>query len=433
MNQSAAALTPPAVSPDLAFSPPSWLANSHLQSILPSLKLRRPLLASRTQAMLACADTQIVDCGDGVRLMGHYSSQSAAGHPPARELAILLHGWEGSADSLYVLSLGAHLFSLGCDVYRLNFRDHGPTHHLNEDIFHSCRLDEVVGAVRRIHETVPNRRLTLAGFSLGGNFALRVAARAPAAGIRLERAVAVCPVLRPHSTMDVLESGWFVYREYFIAKWKRSLRRKQELFPNRYDFGALLSQRSIKAMTEILVEGYSEFADLDAYLNGYAIVGDALARLDVPSRILFSLDDPIIPARDLADLARSPALEITTIPHGGHCGFMDHLNGASWADREVGRMMGLTSRIEESRERPQKTTTESIVAILSDSSPDGPTSRLAKLFFLRFFVATHGYSGFFSGDFSPRNSLSICRTFGVAMRRTSRAARSSASFFALTS
>ena len=53
-------------------------------------------------------------------------------------------------------------------------------------------------------------------------------------------------------------------------------------------------------MTEILVERYSEFPDLDAYLNGYAIVGDALARLEVPSHILFSLDDPIIPARDLA-------------------------------------------------------------------------------------------------------------------------------------
>ena len=79
-------------------------------------------------------------------------------------------------------------------------------------------------------------------------------------------------------------------------------------------------------MTEILVERYSEFPDLDAYLTGYAIVGDALARLEVPSRVLLSHDDPIIPVRDLHDLARSPTLEITMLPHGGHCGFMDHLN-----------------------------------------------------------------------------------------------------------
>jgi uncharacterized protein len=341
MNTTAATL--PMADASDAFAPPGWLGNSHLQSILPSLKLRRPLLARRAQAMLACADTQIVDCGDGVRLMGHYSSQAAAGREPARDLAILLHGWEGSADSLYVLSLGAHLFSLGCDVYRLNFRDHGPTHHLNEDIFHSCRLDEVVGAVKRIQQTIPQRRLSVAGFSLGGNFALRVAARAPAAGIELERAIAVCPVLRPHSTMAVLERGWFVYHQYFVAKWKRSLMRKQQLFPQRYDFGAILAQRSIQAMTRIMVERYSEFPSLDAYLNGYAIVGDALASLETPSHILFSLDDPIIPAHDLADLARTPALDVMALPRGGHCGFMDRFNRESWADRQAARLIGLRS------------------------------------------------------------------------------------------
>jgi uncharacterized protein len=330
----------------MTFTPPGWLANPHLQSILPSLKLRRPLLARRARRMLACSTTEIIDCGEGVRLLGHYSSQAAAGRPPARDLAILLHGWEGSADSLYVLSLGSHLFNLGCDVYRLNFRDHGASHHLNEDLFHSCRLDEVLGAVQSIQRALPDPRVTVAGFSLGGNFALRVAASAPARGIRLERAVAICPVLRPHSTMDVLEDGWFVYRQYFINKWKRSLRLKQRYFPKRYDFSSILAQRSIKAMTQIMIERYSDFPDLDAYLNGYSIVGAALAKLEVPSHVLLSLDDPIIPARDLQDLARSPHLEVTTIPHGGHCGFMDSFNRESWADRQVARLIGLERRSE---------------------------------------------------------------------------------------
>lgn len=330
-----------ALASDATFTPPGWLSNAHLQSILPSLRLRRPLLMRRARELLACAQTQIVDCGDGVRLMGHYSSQTAAGRAPARDLAILLHGWEGSADSLYVLSLGSHLFQLGCDVYRLNFRDHGPTHHLNEDIFHSCRLDEVVGAVRSIQQATPERRLTVAGFSLGGNFALRVAVRAPAAGIDLSRAVAICPVLRPHTTMDVLEAGSFVYRNYFIAKWKRSLRLKQQCFPGRYDFSSILAQRSIKTMTQIMVERYSDFPTLDAYLNGYSIIGDALAGLTLPSNLLLSLDDPIIPARDLEHLACTPHLQITTIANGGHCGFMDGFNRESWADRQVARLMGV--------------------------------------------------------------------------------------------
>jgi predicted alpha/beta-fold hydrolase len=338
------AATPTNAAPSIdptSFAPPRWLRNGHVQSILPSLKLRKPWLNRRARELLSASVDHILDCGDGVRLLGHYSSQQAAGRPQAQELVILLHGWEGSADSLYVLSLGSYLFGLGCDVFRLNLRDHGPSHHLNEDIFHSCRLDEVVGAVKRIQTMFPAARTTLAGFSLGGNFALRVAARATRADLRLERAFAVCPVLRPHSAMEVLEHGPLVYRWYFMDKWKRSLRLKQSLFPQRFDFGPILSQRSIKAMTEVLVARFSDFADLDAYLNGYAIVGDALANLTVPSYILSAVDDPIIPVQDLQQLARTPNLHVNAIPHGGHCGFMESINRESWADRQIAKLMGL--------------------------------------------------------------------------------------------
>ena len=58
---------------------------------------------------------------------------------------MLLHGWEGSAESSCVLSLGSLLYSAGYDVLRLNLRDHGGTQRLNREIFHSCRLPEVVG------------------------------------------------------------------------------------------------------------------------------------------------------------------------------------------------------------------------------------------------------------------------------------------------
>lgn len=343
MTDSITASLEPASLPTTAdgFSPPGWLTNAHLQSILPSLRIRRPLVMRRARRLLEVSQEQILDCGDGVRLMGKYSSRAASGHAAARDLVVLLHGWEGHADSPYVLSLGTHLFELGCDIFRLNFRDHGPTHHLNEDLFHSCRLDEVVGAIRSLQRQHGDQRVTVAGFSLGGNFALRVASRATAAGIRLERAIGICPVLRPHSAMEILETGPFIYQHYFLSKWKSSLRIKQAAFPARYDFDSILSQRSIRTMTEVMLERYSDFATLDAYLTGYAITGPVLATLDVPSHIISALDDPIIPAADLNDLPRNPNLHITTAAHGGHCGFMDRFNSESWADRQVARIMGL--------------------------------------------------------------------------------------------
>jgi predicted alpha/beta-fold hydrolase len=91
----------------------------------------------------------------------------------------------------------ARLLESGFEVVRLNFRDHGDTHHLNEEIFHSNRLDEVVNAAVDVAHRFPHRRFVAAGYSLGGNFVLRLALRAPEAGLPLARVAAVCPVLDP--------------------------------------------------------------------------------------------------------------------------------------------------------------------------------------------------------------------------------------------
>jgi uncharacterized protein len=321
------------------FLPPFWLRNHHLQSILPTSRIRRPWVVPRARALLASSTPLVLDCGAGVRLGGYHSRQEAVGRAAADSLVVLLHGWEGSAQSLYCLGLGSHLLNLGYDVFRLNFRDHGGTHALNPGLFHSCRIDEVVGAVARLQSLFPDRKLVVGGFSLGGNFALRVAARAPQAGITLQRAFAICPVLSPHSTLAALESGAFVYRQYFIQKWKRSLLEKQRCFPQLYDLKDILGLTTITAMTDMMVRRYSEFPDLDTYLTGYAIVGDALAQLRVPSHALLAEDDPIIPARDVSRLARTSCLSVTTSRYGGHCGFLDTFGRENWVNGWVTRAL----------------------------------------------------------------------------------------------
>jgi len=138
----------------------------------------------RAAALRAGAQQWLLDCGDNVRSQGFLTParMREMPHGPAcRHIAVVLHGWEGSADSCYVISLGAELLARGYDVLRLNLRDHGDSHHLNREIFHSCRLAEVVGATRAVAERFPAAQIFLTGFSLGGNFMLRVAADAGAA------------------------------------------------------------------------------------------------------------------------------------------------------------------------------------------------------------------------------------------------------------
>jgi predicted alpha/beta-fold hydrolase len=324
---------------DASFRPPRWLRSRHFQTVLPSLTWRAARVQRRALPLLAASEELLLDCGDGVKLQAFHSSPARRGREPGKRLAVLLHGWEGSADSTYVMSLGQTLFAEGLEVVRLNLRDHGATHHLNRDLFHSCRLSEVVGAVQALARRFPGMPLLLAGFSLGGNFMLRVAAHAEASHLPIERVIAICPVLDPAVTMRTLESGFPLYHGYFVRKWTRSLARKQLCWPEHYDFEELLRVRNLREMTRLLVARHTEYPSMDDYLAGYAITGARLTTLAAPANVFVALDDPIIEAQDLPRLARVPGLDITTTAHGGHCGFLEDLGDSSWIDRSIVKLL----------------------------------------------------------------------------------------------
>src|ERR1700677_1227848 len=167
-------------------SPSGALRHGQVQTLIGNVPPMLWLTRRRGAALLGSARQWLLDCGDGIRLQGFLSLSQGHGtpaqvhkgldEPVGRRIAVVLHGGEGSVDSCYVISLGTELLARGFDVLRLNLRDHGDSHHLNREIFHSCRLAEVVGATRAVAERFPAARIFLAGFSLGGNFMLRVAA-----------------------------------------------------------------------------------------------------------------------------------------------------------------------------------------------------------------------------------------------------------------
>ena len=311
------------------FRPPALIRGPHLQSILGRTALRRRAVRERAAPMLAVSRHELADCGNGVRLLVEHSPPVGRGRG---RVAVMIHGWEGSSDSSYVLASATRLWRSGYRVFRLNLRDHGDSHHLNTELFHSCRLDEVIGAVRWVQSRFPSEALMLGGFSLGGNFSLRVAADAAAEDLDIAGVAAVCPVLDPVETMYALDDGWLAYRLYFMRKWQRSLERKRRAFPDLYDFGDLGRFRDLQTMTEFFVTNFTEYPDVLTYLRGYAITGDRLSGLVAPARALLADDDPVIPIGGLGRLQRPAALAIERADFGGHCGFVDDFRLSSRVD-----------------------------------------------------------------------------------------------------
>lgn len=313
------------------FCPPYWLRNPHIQSLLGSSALRRHSVLLNSRTLRQASKTQLFECSDGVRLEGKYAINSAP-----RGLVTLIHGWEGSSDSNYILSAATALFNAGFSVLRLNLRDHGDTHHLNTEPYTSTRMGEVVDAIYlagKLDEQLPHY---LCGFSLGGNIALRVVRHSQAGGeLRLTRVIAICPVLEPNNTLRQLEKGLWLYHYYFVRKWKRSLRKKFQLFPELASPYTLLGLRSLRQLHLKFVPLFTEFATPEAYFAAYTISGSFLQDIRVPTRIIISADDPIIDINDLDQLQAAPQVELEISDYGGHCAFLRDGSFNSWIDQRL--------------------------------------------------------------------------------------------------
>jgi len=318
---------------DEPFLPVIWARSPHIQTIFGSLGFR----AAGKNEMTLLAREVITDAGNGSRLLGYHSRQRVR---PPRGMIVLIHGWEGSSDSTYVLSTGRFFFQRGYDIFRLNLRDHGRSHHLNRGLFHGALTDETVQAVGNIARLLPDRPCHLIGFSLGGNFALRVALHQSTSAIRnIGRVFAVSPALDPYRSTLAIDKSFPIYRIYFLAKWKRSLRKKQRCFPELYRFEDILHRKTCMSLTEAIMPWYTEFANYRDYFNRYTLTGDALTSLATPVTIITSEDDPVVPVEDFHHLPRSRYLDISIQRYGGHCGFLDPFPMGCWYERRIGKIL----------------------------------------------------------------------------------------------
>ena len=91
------------------FNPPRYLRNPDVQTFFGSSKLR----LWRTGSIETKARDIVITTDTGVRLTGAFSKTAQS---PAKGLVILLHGWEGSKASTYVMTSGQYLLDRSFDL-----------------------------------------------------------------------------------------------------------------------------------------------------------------------------------------------------------------------------------------------------------------------------------------------------------------------------
>jgi predicted alpha/beta-fold hydrolase len=284
--------------------------------------------------------------------------------PWTRPTILVLHGLNGTSDAHYMRGIAAKAFARGMNVVRLNQRNCGDTEHLSEGLFHSGLTADAAHVVDELTRVDGLTAIGVAGYSLGGNLALKLAGEygecAPKA---LVGVAAVSPIIEISECTRALERpGNGIYQWNFVRDLKRRMRRKEEHHPGLFDLTKLNAIKTVREFDEAFTAPYFGFRNAEDYYHRASAMR-VIDRVSVPALVITAEDDPFVPSEPFRDakVTGNRHIDLRVSRHGGHCGFVGPRSANDdgyWAENQIVEFVSRQSGVD---------STESIVASRVDS------------------------------------------------------------------
>jgi predicted alpha/beta-fold hydrolase len=148
--------------------------------------------------------------------------------------------------------IATKVFARGMNAVRLNQRNCGDTEHLSAGLFHSGLTADVRHVVEELIAVDGLPAIAVAGYSLGGNLALKLAGEY--GDVPPPALVAVCavsPIIEISECVRALERpGNRLYQWNFVRDLKRRMRRKDRFWPGQFDLSKLDRIRTVREFDE---------------------------------------------------------------------------------------------------------------------------------------------------------------------------------------
>jgi uncharacterized protein len=277
----------------------------------------------RLHPQLPTPEARYFDVAPDARVLAHCHWQA---NPRQRATLLLLHGLEGSSDAHYIRGLADKAWRRGFNVVRLNQRNCGGTEHLSRGLYHSGLTADPVHVLRELIDRDRLTRFGVAGYSLGGNLAVKMAGEFGAEGMPEVKVVAgVSPVIDLAACIDAIERpANRMYEWNFCRNLQTRMRRKARTFPGVFDLRGLWAVWSIRQFDDRYTAPHHGFAGATDYYHRASAMR-VVHQVARPTLVLTSADDPFVPAATFEAPALRGNPHITTVvtPHGGHCAFVE--------------------------------------------------------------------------------------------------------------
>jgi len=282
---------------------------------------------------------RVFDVAADARVLAHCHT-----HPgDSRATLILLHGLEGSSMAHYMRGVSDKAWAAGWNVVRLNQRNCGGTERLSRGLYHSGLTHDVHFVLRELLERDGVPAVAVAGYSLGGNLALKLAGElGDAAPDGLVAVCAVSPTMDLAVCVKALERRSNIPYEWnFVRNLKGRMRRKAAAFPGSFSLDPLKRIWTVRQFDEAYTAPHHGFRDAADYYHRASAMR-VIDRIRVPALVITAADDPFVPMSTFRDpaVASNPHITVVITPHGGHCAYVEQANDGYdgyWAEREIVR------------------------------------------------------------------------------------------------
>jgi predicted alpha/beta-fold hydrolase len=307
------------------FHPAWWLPSPHIQTVWGRLARPRQLVPFRRESLTTPDGDEL--------LLDHVDVPGAAAR------VILLHGLEGSSNSVYMQGLAHRASARGWSVTALNFRScardpkdldrHIPNR--RPRFYHSGETGDFDFVARTLAAREPGVALAAVGTSLGGNVLVKWLGENSGARI-VHAAVALSVPFDLAAGGRSLEKG---IGPMYVYSFVRSLADKSARlaleFPEtgaKLDLAAIRSARTFRQFDDAATAPIHGFRDADDYYSRCSSIY-FVDRVTVPLLCINSADDPFLPAEALQRVrTRAPRnVDMVVTAKGGHIGF---IGGTPW-------------------------------------------------------------------------------------------------------